>query len=272
MFNATITDKSKIGLKGIPYDQNSSFLQGPALAPAAIRKATFSDSANLSTELLLDLSESEEIVDLGDIEVKNFFEDIHHGVADLTEKGLKPIILGGDHSITYPVISALAESIPELTILHLDAHGDLYHDFEGNEFSHASPFARIMENKLVKRLVQVGIRTLNPHQRAQADKYGVEIIEMKDFHISKIPDLASPLYLTLDIDVLDPAFAPGISHYEPGGMSSRDVISIIQSLNYSLVGADIVELNPTRDYNDMTAMAAAKFLKEIIHNMLRNEF
>ena len=269
MLNQQKTKNTTIALKGIPFDANSSFLRGASKGPDAIRKALLSRSANLSTESTLDLGTSNQIIDAGDIQVKDFFPDIVEGTREILFQDLKPIILGGDHSITYPVIKAFSENFPDLTILHLDAHGDLYDDFEGNKFSHASPFARIMEEGLVKRLIQVGVRTLTQHQKRQADRFGVEIIEMKDFHVKSLPELASPLYLSLDMDVLDPAFAPGISHYEPGGMSTRDVISILQSIQPVLVGADIVELNPDRDNNEMTAMAAAKFLKEIINNMLR---
>jgi agmatinase len=269
MLNQQKTKNTTIALKGIPFDANSSYLSGAAKGPGAIRKALLSPSANLSTESIIDLGSSSQIIDAGDIQVRDFFPDIVQATREILSSNLSPVILGGDHSITYPVIKAFSEKFPDLTILHLDAHGDLYNDFEGNKFSHASPFARIMEEGLATRLIQVGIRTLTPHQKIQADRFGVEIIEMKHFQIRSIPELASPLYLSLDMDVLDPAFAPGISHYEPGGMSTRQVISILQSIKPTLVGADIVELNPDRDFNEMTAMTAAKFLKEIIDNMLR---
>jgi len=128
-----------------------------------------------------------------------------------------------------------------------------------------------MENGLAKRLVQVGIRTLNPHQREQIDRFGVESHEMKDVDISSIGrDFDGPVYISCDIDALDPAFAPGVSHHEPGGLSVRDVLGVIQRIPNHIVGADIVEYNPGRDINDMTAMVAAKLLKEIAGMMLLN--
>ena len=120
-----------------------------------------------------------------------------------------------------------------------------------------------MEEKLIARLVQVGIRTMNDHHRSQVEKFGVEVIEMRQLSDSFILKFDSPLYISFDMDVLDPAFASGVSHYEPGGLSTRQVISIIHSLNAKVVGADIVEFNPRRDPLGITAMAAAKILKEI---------
>ena len=154
-------------------------------------------------------------------------------------------------------------------ILHFDAHPDLYHDYQGNPFSHASVFSQIMESRLVDRLVQVGVRTVNDHQREQAEKYGVEMIEMKDWKDNINLKFKGPLYISFDMDVLDPAFAPGVSHFEPGGLTTRQVIKLIQDLKVTeIVGADIVELNPRRDPSGVTAMTAAKILKEITARIL----
>ena len=128
-----------------------------------------------------------------------------------------------------------------------------------------------MEENLVTRLVQVGIRTMNPHQRAQAERFGVEINEMRDWQPGTVIEFDGPVYLSLDLDVLDPAFAPGTSHHEPGGFSTREVLGIIQNLRAPVVGADIVELNPVRDPLGITAMAAAKLLKEVLALMLGTE-
>lgn len=157
---------------------------------------------------------------------------------------------------------------PHLTVLHIDAHADLYDQFAGDRFSHACPFARIMEEGLCDRLVQVGIRTLNGHQRAQADRYGVEIIDMRAWSAGTRPMLTGPVYLSLDLDGLDPAFAPGVSHWEPGGLMTREVLGLIQGLPAPFIGADIVELNPARDPSGVTAMVAAKFVKETASRML----
>jgi agmatinase len=157
-----------------------------------------------------------------------------------------------------------------LDILHIDAHGDLYDEYEGDKHSHACPFSRIMEEDLAKNLVQVGIRTMNSHQMEQAEKFNVQVIHMSDFDLAKIPRFQNPLYISLDMDALDPAFAPGVSHHEPGGLSTREVIAIIQAIETPILGADIVEYNPKRDINDMTAMVCAKLLREIASKMLEN--
>lgn len=266
--NATDFD---ISVLGIPVDHNASFLRGAAGAPPLIREAFFSDASNLWTENGMDLGlVSSDIMagDLGSAETPPDFETIEQTARDLLQRGRRIISLGGDHSITWPLIRACSEAWPGLNILHLDAHPDLYDDLQGNRHSHASPFARIMEQALAGRLVQVGIRTLNGHQREQARRFGVEIIEMR--HIRKLDTLEfdGPLYLSLDIDCLDPAFAPGVSHHEPGGMTTREVLSLIQNVRGWLVGADIVEYNPVRDVNGVTAMTAAKCLKEILGRML----
>jgi agmatinase len=186
----------------------------------------------------------------------------------LISHGLKPISLGGDHSITYPIVKSFRRRFPHLSLLHIDAHPDLYDELQGNRFSHASPFARIMEEKLADRLVQVGIRTITGHQRAQANKFGVEVHEMKHWSGSLVLQFDTPVYLTIDMDALDPAFAPGVSHHEPGGLSTREVINLIHSVKAPLIGADIVEFNPTRDPLGITAMACAKLLKEVAAKML----
>ncbi len=174
--------------------------------------------------------------------------------------GFHPIALGGDHSITYPILRAIETKHSSLTILHIDAHGDLYDEFDGDRYSHACPFARIMEERLASRLVQVGIRTLTPEQRDQIARFDVNCIEMRHFADGVRPLVEGPVYVSIDLDGLDPAFAPGVSHREPGGLSVRDVITMIQELPGPVVGADVVEYNPSQDLGGITAPVAAKIV------------
>jgi arginase len=153
-------------------------------------------------------------------------------------------------------------------VLQVDAHPDLYAEFEGDRYSHASPFARIMEEGLAERLVQVGIRTMNGHQREQADRYGVEVIDMRAWVTGARPEVSGPVYVSIDMDALDPAFAPGVSHREPGGLSVRDVLTVIQSLPGPIVGADVVEFNPSEDPVGLTGPVCAKVVKEVASKML----
>ncbi|NNC34802.1 MAG: agmatinase, partial [Croceitalea sp.] len=251
----------KIALQGIVYDEKSSYLEGPALAPPLIRSAYHNESANYFAESGLKVV-PELFEDCGDFAIKDYF-DIESITLDNLGKNLPLITFGGDHSITFPIIKAFHSLFGEIDILHIDAHSDMYNDFEGDPYSHACPFNQIMQNGLASRLVQVGIRTLSDEQRANISKYNVEVIDMIDFGHKPIPTFQKPIYLSMDIDALDPAFAPGVSHHEPGGLTTREVLKIIQQINVPIIGADIVEYNPKRDLNNMTAMVCAKLFREI---------
>jgi agmatinase len=216
---------------------------------------------NLYTEKRADLSG--EFADFGDFQIGDYFE-IESLTLKHLERGQKLFTLGGDHSITYPILRALHSKYPVLDVLQIDAHPDLYEQYEGDPYSHACPFARIMEEGLARRLVQVGIRTLNAHQRDQAGRFGVEMYTMRDLPLEEPLRFANPVYISLDMDALDPAFAPGVSHREPGGLSTREVISLIQSLEGEVVGADLVEYNPEQDLGGITAFAGAKLMKELL--------
>jgi arginase len=258
-------------LIGLPYDASSSYLRGPAEAPRLIRAALYSQHWNSSTELGLDLGEPENLSDAGDVSLPVTGvarEQIERCITELLADGHSPIALGGDHSVTYPILRAVSRSFPSLTILHIDAHPDLYDEFEGDRYSHACPFARIMEEGLAGRLVQVGIRTMNAHQRKQADRFRVEVIDMSAWEAGTRPVVGGAVYLSIDLDGLDPACAPGVSHREPGGLSVRDVLTLVQNLEGRLVGADVVEYNPTQDVSGLTATVAAKIVKEVAGRQL----
>ena len=264
-----------IHLLGLPTDVNSSFLRGAAKAPAYIREALWSDHGNLASELGLELQQEIDLIDEGDLELKDSAADVDliaQRITDIAQAGGIPLCLGGDHAVTYPIIKGLAAHHGPITILHFDAHPDLYDDFEGNPLSHASPFARIMEAGLATRLVQVGIRTLNRHCREQADRFGVEIIEMSAFAIDKVPVFSAPFYVSLDLDALDPAYMPGVSHPEPGGLSVREVLACLQCQHAPILGADIVEFNPDAAAGPLSAVTAAKFVKELAALATRNQY
>jgi arginase len=258
----------KVVLLGVPFDANSSFIPGTALGPPEIRKAFYSESSNMWSENNVNLENA--IYDARDMEgsQQEIFNDIESRVTSLLERNEPIVTLGGDHSITFPILKAFHKKYPRIGILHFDAHPDLYHDFEGNPYSHASPFARIMENGLAQRLVQLGIRSANTHQREQAKKFHVEMIEMKDFISDLKFSFDDPVYISVDTDGLDPAYAPGVAHPEGGGLSTREVVRIIQSMKGNVIGADIVEMNPTKDVSGITAAACSKILKEICGKIL----
>ena len=258
-------------LLGLPYDASSSFLRGAAKGPDEIRKALDSTSSNWFTENRTNINpKTGAWSDLGDIEIP---EDppaamaVIRKAAQTASPESSPVIsLGGDHAVTWPLLQALRPKHPKLTLVHFDAHPDLYHELDGSKFSHACPFARIMEEELADRLIQIGIRTMTDHQAEQVERFGVEVLSAADWDGS-LPTIEGPVYVTIDLDGLDPAFAPGVSHYEPGGLSTRQVLGALHQLaamDVTLVGADVVELNPDRDINGMTGMVAAKLVKELI--------
>lgn len=260
-----------VALLGLPFDGYSSFQRGAAAAPAAIRAALHSKSSNGWNEDVQDVVACLE--DAGDLAFSEGADPlliIERGVGELLGRGATPILLGGDHSVTWPVLRSVCahRGAERLTILHLDAHPDLYDAFEGDRRSHACPFARVMEEGLASHLIQCGIRTVTAHQREQARRFGAEIVPMRaglEAMITATRRAEGAVYLSVDIDVLDPAFAPGISHPEPGGLSTRELLGIIQAIPRGrLIGADVVELNPTNDLRDLTARVAAKVVKEIV--------
>ena len=257
-------------LLGIPFDAQSSYMRGAAEAPSKIREALACDASNHWTETGVDLGAAGVYEDRGDLTFseEDAFAVIERGVDEIIRQGRRPVCLGGDHSITYPIVKAVAREYSWLTIFHFDAHPDLYDEFEGNRLSHACPFARIMEAGLAKRLVQVGVRTINRHQWEQAQKFRVEVVEMRALPAHDKLKADGPVYLTVDMDVLDPAFAPGISHREPGGISVREAIAHLHAIEGEIVGADLVEFNPVRDVDGLTAAVSAKILKEILGKMI----
>ncbi|PNY06510.1 arginase-like protein, partial [Trifolium pratense] len=275
--------KATSSLLGVPLGHNSSFLQGPAFAPPRIREAIWCGSTNSTTEEGKDLQDARVLTDVGDVpiqEIRDCGVDDHRLMNVISESvklvmeedPLRPLVLGGDHSISFPVIRAVSEKLGgPVDVLHLDAHPDNYDAFEGNIYSHASSFARVMEGDYVRRLLQVGIRSITTEGRAQAKKFGVEQYEMRTFSRDrhflenlKLGEGVKGVYISIDVDCLDPAFAPGVSHIEPGGLSFRDVLNILHNLQGEVVAGDVVEFNPQRDTVDgMTAMVAAKLVREL---------
>lgn len=254
---------------GVPLDHHSSYARGTAAGPAALRGALGSSHWHNTTELELDL-DGRPWTDAGDMTLDEStpMSAIADAARAASADGSKLLALGGDHSISAPLLRAAADRHGPLTVVHIDAHTDLYEDLDGDPDSHGSPFARAFEAGSIGRLVQIGVRTLEREQRRQVDRYGVELITMRD-HPRELPgDLSGPVYVSLDIDALDPAFAPGVSHCEPGGMSTRELLDLIHALPAGVVAADLVELNPMRDINGMTACVAAKLFRELLGRLL----
>jgi arginase len=259
----------RVSLLGIPHDENSSYLKGAAEAPPLIRRELFSDAYGTWSETGIELEGR--FRDCGDVrfDAGDPWNAITESVLHATESGDPLLALGGDHAVTHPILRAVRERYRKLTILHFDAHPDIYDAYQGNPRSHASPFARIMEEGLTDRLIQVGLRAFNDHHRAQFRRFGVEVVEMGRCNGPLGIDFTTPVYITLDLDGLDPAYAPGVSHREPGGLSPRQVIDWIHRIDQPIIGADIVEYNPRCDVSNVTATVAAKLAKEIAGMMIK---
>ena len=179
------------------------------------------------------------------------------------------MFLGGDHSVTYPILAGLHGRLGPVDVVHVDAHPDLYADFEGNRLSHASPFARALEGGFIRSLHQFGIRTLNAHQAEQIARFGVQCHTMRDRSRWPPLDLRGPVYVTIDLDGLDPSCAPGVAHWEPGGLTVRETLDLLHSIPGVVVGGDIVEYNTARDPQGITAVVAAKLALEVLGLALR---
>jgi agmatinase len=262
------TEEFDFAIFGIPFDEKSCYMKGVSKGPQAIRAASTGEAINPWTESGVNLQEETNIVDLGDLDVTGSFWDVfaktEQQVKKILEKGAVPVVLGGDHSLTYPIVKAFAPKHDCLDILHFDAHPDLYDELYGDRYSHGCPFARIIEEGYVANLVQVGIRAATGQHRAMARKHGVRMIEMKNIDQAMALEFVNPLYISFDMDALDPAFAPGVSHHEAGGLSTRQVIDMLHAVKGTIVGLDVVEVNPDRDTVGITAAAAVKIIMEVI--------
>ncbi len=263
----------RTSMLGVCWDVHSSHAHGAALGPGAIRQALWDEAGNRYSLSLVDALDTSMLVDRGDVALTGGEGDadlITAAAFDILDGGDQLLALGGDHAVTYPLIRAVASLYPGVRIVHIDAHPDLYHDFGADPLSHASPFARIMEQGLASQLIQIGIRADTPHLREQAQRFGVQSFSPDQIGraLAAVAALGDgPVYLSFDLDGLDPAFAPGVNHYEPGGLTVREALSVIHALPGRLVGADIVELVPGRDLQNATAKVAARLVKELVARM-----
>jgi agmatinase len=252
-------------LLGFEWDASSSHARGAALGPSAVRRLLTSEASSGYSINLTPMREA-----IAGFDIPTLPEDgaaareiIEARVAAAIAAGERPLSIGGDHSVTFPIVKAVARRHGPVNLLHIDAHPDLHEDYEGDPFSHASPFARAHEAGLVARHVILGVRCWDPHQKAQAERYGVTVLGAHEVDQAPADIFDAPLYLTIDLDGLDPAFAPGVSHPEPGGLSTLDMLGLISRIKGPLIGADIVELNPERDPMLATARVVVRLVKEL---------
>lgn len=289
-FGATTDNLNRANLLalGVPWDVSSSYRRGSAKAPDKIREATSGDLYNPYTEIYVDIINKWQIFDGGNVQFPS------HDVIQARDeifKTLKPLynaikdtkflFIGGDHLITFFCIHSLVKlgvfQDRTVGILYFDAHPDLYEHYEGNRYSHACVLRRIIEETPIdpKNVIQVGIRAGTPEQREFSNKYGITTIYCKELRrkgmeetsylIQDFSQTVDQIYLSVDLDILDPAFAPGLGNPEPAGLSIRELVDLIQELaGLPIVAFDIAEYCPVFDNSNITAFAAAKVIKEIL--------
>ena len=268
LFGIPQSEDANLYVLGIKWDLSSSYRRGSRDAPEAIREATSSLLYNSFSEELKNLKDLWKYRDLGDIEAFSYPEIMKEveKIVDISDEGLF-LFLGGDHSITYATLRAIAKHHKNFGLIYFDAHPDMYKSYDGDIYSHACPVRRIVENGIVKgeNIIQIGIRAATKEQMEFAEENGIEIITSSE--IFKEKEIEIPFewaYLSFDMDVLDPAYAPGVGNPEPGGLTTRELVEIIKNLNVGVISFDIVELNPHYDYKGITAFAAAKIIREVL--------
>ncbi len=260
---------SRIVLWGVPLDETTSFRRGTCFGPERIRWASY----GLETYSPLfdrDLSEIK-FFDAGDIilprgKLKESLRNVETFAYEFLKKGYKLIALGGEHLISLPLVKAAFRVFSELKVIQLDAHADLRDIYLGNELSHASVIKRICDFLPSQNIYQIGIRSGTREEfifaRKNTNFFPFSIKEARKA-LEKIKN--KPIYLTLDIDVVDPAFAPGTGTPEPGGITPRELFDFLISLkDFNIISTDIVEVSPPNDVSDITSILGAKLVREIL--------
>ncbi|MFW5794754.1 MAG: agmatinase [Bacillota bacterium] len=262
---------SKVILFSAPLDTTTSYRPGTRFAPNAIRVESIGIEW-YSPYKNMDLKDYN-TADIGDLElpmgdVKTSLDIIYQTTKTILKDNKKPMLVGGEHLVTYPQVMALAEKYPELKIIHLDAHTDLRNEFLGMKLSHATVIRRCHDILGDNRIYQFGIRSGDKHEFAFSDKGHTY---MEQFTINTLENIIEkikeyPVYITIDLDVLDPSIFPGTGTPEPGGITYKELLDAMKSLEKleNIVGADIVELAPKIDTSEISTAVAAKTLREMI--------
>ena len=256
-------------LLGCPYDGTVSFRPGARFGPEEIRAASWGIES-YSWDQDRDL-EQLGFTDLGDLELplgaaERALEQIREVARGAWQSGARVFGLGGEHLVTLPLVEAALERQPDLAVLQLDAHADLREEYLGQRLSHACVMRRVVELIGAERLVQVGIRSGTEEERAFVMQHGTLCApDAAGLRALRQRIGARPVYLTLDLDVLDPAFLPGTGTPEAGGWSAAELLRLLAELgDLRVVGADVVELAPQLDPSGCSAVAAAKLVREML--------
>ena len=266
-------DQCRVSLLGVPYDGTCCFRPGARFGPSAVRE----DSYGIETycpQLNLDL-EDINFTDIGSLDVplgdaKLTLDYIRDATDILLKNNLKPLIIGGEHSITIGIIKSIITNYPDLIMLQLDAHADLRDEWLGSKFSHACTMKRCLEILPSKKIFQIGIRSgtksefleMNNSKRLIQHTLGKNAKSLEEALKSF---KGRPIYLTFDLDWFDPSIMPGTGTPEPGGYFWGDFAAIIDVVkSHNLIGADVVELSPKLDNTGISSILAAKVIRSLI--------
>lgn len=269
-------EKARLVLFGAPYDGTVSYRPGARFGPSAIRTESFGIET-YSPHLNRDLEDCA-VFDAGDLELpfgnsRAALDRIREMTARIVSDGKRPLMLGGEHLVTLGCVEALCARYPALHILHFDAHADLRQDYLGETLSHASVLRRCHDLLGDGRIVQLGIRSMTREEDAFARAH----TELHKYNLDALGDVVSrlggaPVYVTIDLDVLDPSVFPGTGTPEPGGVSFSELMSAVYSLeSLTVVGCDLCELSPHYDHSGISALAACKTVRELMLTLLGGE-
>jgi agmatinase len=264
-----------VALLGVPFDSGVSYRPGARFGPSHIRQSSRL-LRPFDPALRAEPFAEQQVVDAGDVvcnpfDIKAAIEAIDLAASDLLSRGTKVVALGGDHTIALAMLRALARRHGPLAVLHFDAHLDTWETYFGEPYTHGTPFRRAAEEGLLdeRRCAHVGIRgpLYSSLDLDQDERLGFQVFTADDVEDRGAADVArgvrarlegGPVYVSIDIDVLDPAHAPGTGTPEVGGLSSRELLVILRRLaGLEIVGADVVEVSPSYDHAEITGIAAA---------------
>lgn len=279
-----------VAILGIPYDGSTSYRSGTRFGPRAIREQSLLLWGYNNAQRVAPFR-SLKVVDLGDVDVVPpdivaTHQQIEVAAHRVLASGTQLITLGGDHSISLPLLRAHARQYGPLSVIHFDAHPDTWDsEYPGQRYSHGTPFKRAIEERLIdtSAYLQIGIRgpTNGPEDYADAIALGARMITLDEFRRRDLMDVvhevcaqvgARPVYVTLDIDVVDPAFAPGTGTPEVGGLTSYEILQLVRGLRaVNTIGFDLVEVSPAYDHSNITSILAANLAFEFLSLLVKQE-
>ena len=282
-------DSCDVAIIGVPFDAGTSYRPGARFGPQAVRQASRQLRTNYHPNYDVEPFKVQQVADAGDITCNPFnideaIKQIEDGATDLLNKVGSIVTIGGDHTIALPLLRAVNKKCGQpVALVHFDAHLDTWDTYFGAPYTHGTPFRRAREEGLFldDASMHVGIRgpLYSRDDLKEDEELGFKIIHCDDFQTQSIDQIVkrirdrvgdNPLYLSIDIDVLDPAHAPGTGTPEIAGMTSREMLNVLRGLSgMNLVSSDVVEVAPAYDHAELTSTAAATIVYELI-NILAN--